>query len=433
MNAKQKEKLNPCKPRLKQNNKKTKNTKLRMQNKHKTPKAQCLAYGAQAQGAIEYLLILGAAILLVTVVVAILPGILNTGTENTEEEDVFTTTNPLQQDLAEQKNQVIIGFGTNSLFKYVKESPQTIGELEKKYKNLQVITINGEEEDDVVINPGEIIQVNVVGGNARIDQNLFAPAEICDNNLDNDGDGLIGCLDPDCNRRNSCEYGEELTCKDGIDNDSDGLIDCEDPDCTYREGCTIYLEDFENGLNGWTIEQIEGDGTTWGIYSQSSGYDYGISGSTIFNSNFLGIGERCAGAGAEYYGAYECNFWEEHSQVISPPILLPTSDIITLEFDSWTNNESGEPEYCGGGYYDVEYVEVSSDNGNSWNLLGNCPEDGLQNVDSDATFRHFSMDLTPYSNQTILLRLRYDTADNCCGPGEGWYIDNLWIHKINRN
>ncbi|MBT3182070.1 MAG: hypothetical protein HN337_06140 [Deltaproteobacteria bacterium] len=92
----------------------------------------------------------------------------------------------------------------------------------------------------------------------------------CDNGLDDEGDGLIDCEDPDCkmmapncmeskncndeidNDLNgytdcddaACEYSMdcmysagETECEDGIDNDMDGDIDCADEDCAHTEKC----------------------------------------------------------------------------------------------------------------------------------------------------------------------------------------------------
>ena len=56
----------------------------------------------------------------------------------------------------------------------------------------------------------------------------------CDDDLDNDGDGDIDCLDFDCNLVAGCEFSVELTCNDCFDNDGDGDIDClEDADCPF--------------------------------------------------------------------------------------------------------------------------------------------------------------------------------------------------------
>ena len=52
----------------------------------------------------------------------------------------------------------------------------------------------------------------------------------CDDELDNNCDGLTDMNDPDCMPI------QEIDCFDGMDNDSDSLIDCEDPDCDAAIG-----------------------------------------------------------------------------------------------------------------------------------------------------------------------------------------------------
>ena len=58
-------------------------------------------------------------------------------------------------------------------------------------------------------------------------------SEICDNGLDDDGDTLVDCRDPDCSGFASCSgSGGDPECSDGIDNDNDSLIDYpDDPGC----------------------------------------------------------------------------------------------------------------------------------------------------------------------------------------------------------
>jgi hypothetical protein len=66
---------------------------------------------------------------------------------------------------------------------------------------------------------------------------------VCDDGLDNDRDGLIDCADRQCDGH-ACPHGglcaggscvgaksEAGQCADGVDNDQDGLIDCADPEC----------------------------------------------------------------------------------------------------------------------------------------------------------------------------------------------------------
>jgi hypothetical protein len=62
---------------------------------------------------------------------------------------------------------------------------------------------------------------------------------ICDDGIDNDGNGLVDCADPVCFTEPVCEglAPSEINCVDGIDNDSNGLIDCDDPGCERTPVC----------------------------------------------------------------------------------------------------------------------------------------------------------------------------------------------------
>ncbi|MGM0597554.1 MAG: trypsin-like serine protease, partial [Myxococcota bacterium] len=76
--------------------------------------------------------------------------------------------------------------------------------------------------------------------------------EICNNNLDDDFDGLIDCEDPDCEETTACFTGE--WCDNGIDDDNDGIVDCFDADCRNDEHCLNLVEicddDEDNDLDG---------------------------------------------------------------------------------------------------------------------------------------------------------------------------------------
>lgn len=71
---------------------------------------------------------------------------------------------------------------------------------------------------------------------AQEDGELEGPpvAPECNDGIDNDGDGLIDLLDPDCSSKaDTTESGSGSTpqCSDGVDNDADGRIDLLDPGC----------------------------------------------------------------------------------------------------------------------------------------------------------------------------------------------------------
>lgn len=81
--------------------------------------------------------------------------------------------------------------------------------------------------------------------------------EICDNRMDDDGDGQVDCMDPDCARAMNCRMctpcdscgpgttcfegccGEAL-CDNGMDDDGDSLFDCDDPDCDGVGICPVF-------------------------------------------------------------------------------------------------------------------------------------------------------------------------------------------------
>jgi len=63
----------------------------------------------------------------------------------------------------------------------------------------------------------------------------------CYDNIDNDCDGLVDCADLEgcdpgaCGYGCACEHGKKIErhCSGGDDNDGDGLTDCDDPDCQF--------------------------------------------------------------------------------------------------------------------------------------------------------------------------------------------------------
>jgi cysteine-rich repeat protein len=126
------------------------------------------------------------------------------------------------------------------------------------------IVESGEQCDDGNANAGD---------GCAPDCTLEPSAEICDDRADNDSDGLTDCADPDCADDAFCLCGNGVVegneeCDDGnntdgdgcasdctvesvgpeicdnnIDDDMDGVIDCLDPDCSNDPACSSQCGD----------------------------------------------------------------------------------------------------------------------------------------------------------------------------------------------
>ena len=71
---------------------------------------------------------------------------------------------------------------------------------------------------------------------------VCSTAEICDNEEDDNDNGLVDCEDSDCWEDDACAE----ICDNGEDEDFDGLIDCEDiVPCFYESNCFEYVCDDE--------------------------------------------------------------------------------------------------------------------------------------------------------------------------------------------
>lgn len=85
-------------------------------------------------------------------------------------------------------------------------------------------------------------------------QDSQTPTETsCNDEVDNDGDTLYDCEDPDCARDSACVGSEN--CTDGRDNDVDGDTDCADSDCASDPAC-VTSEICDNSIDD------DGDGQT---------------------------------------------------------------------------------------------------------------------------------------------------------------------------
>ncbi|HLD04380.1 MAG TPA: hypothetical protein VJG90_01550 [Candidatus Nanoarchaeia archaeon] len=118
----------------------------------------------------------------------------------------------------------------NDIITYEKQNT-TIDDL--YYINLSNQILCGDCDDlNETINPG--IAENV---------SMMNDTNTCQNNVDDDCDELIDCLDPSCDDSPPCasfcipEGPSETICNDLKDNDCDLTTDCDDPDCLLSPDC----------------------------------------------------------------------------------------------------------------------------------------------------------------------------------------------------
>ena len=81
-------------------------------------------------------------------------------------------------------------------------------------------TTGGSGELEIIFTPG--------GG---------TPVEVCNNGVDDDGDGAVDCADPDCAADPACTGTPVENCSNGVDDDGDGAVDCADTDCAGDPAC----------------------------------------------------------------------------------------------------------------------------------------------------------------------------------------------------
>lgn len=67
----------------------------------------------------------------------------------------------------------------------------------------------------------------------RVRSQFDPTKEICDNEKDDTGNGMVDCKDPDCEGHVACLEN----CTNGVDDTDNGLVDCKDPDCKDKLVC----------------------------------------------------------------------------------------------------------------------------------------------------------------------------------------------------
>ena len=70
-------------------------------------------------------------------------------------------------------------------------------------------------------------------------------AEICNNHMDDDGNGQVDCQDTTCMGKPVCTA--EI-CNNNIDDNGDGKFDCADPTCAGKAPCGAVVDKCDNGM-----------------------------------------------------------------------------------------------------------------------------------------------------------------------------------------
>ena len=149
-------------------------------------------------------------------------------------------------------------------------------------------------------------------------------------------------------------------------------------------------EDFESGPNGWTTGSL-GAANNW-LISDNSGENF------PFGNLMYGV-------------PHSGDFGHENSFLLSP--VFDSTGGGDFEFDYFVNNED-DP-------YDQEIVQISYNGGASWTSVI-----GTQLPNNPSSIQSTSFNISS-ANGTANTRVRfiYDTIDGCCGPQDGFWVDNI--------
>lgn len=159
----------------------------------------------KGQGAIEYLLIIGAAILVVAVVIIALSGVFNTAKqESTYNESTFDAFDKQQ---AELKNLYFIKNQSTMYMQY--GGPDTNIQNLQKTSTGVTICLGTTCTGNTIIKNGNTIKVTTTTSSGTITkENLTfldnTKVEVCNNKIDDDLDGSMDCKDLDCASDSFC-------------------------------------------------------------------------------------------------------------------------------------------------------------------------------------------------------------------------------------
>lgn len=149
-------------------------------------------------------------------------------------------------------------------------------------------------------------------------------------------------------------------------------------------GSVVFADSAENGLNNWTVNPTNG----WGIVT------------TSYHSPTHSFTDSPS-------GNYPNN--ADNPMTLAYALNTVSSPMLTLSF--WH-------KYTTEANYDFCYVEVSSDNGSTWNTVTSY-NGTLSN------WTYVSMDISQYTNSSSQVKIRFRLTSDVSQVYDGWYVDDI--------
>jgi hypothetical protein len=164
----------------------------------------------------------------------------------------------------------------------------------------------------------------------------------------------------------------------------------------------LFREDFESGAARWTMEgfwHLALEGSTCAAEPFPSG------------THAAWYGQRLGPGACSYDGFY----WDFLHLSLSTPIPLPESSPSTLRFESRSSIED-DP------FWDTRTVEISSDGGTTWLEV-------FRNQTVTEPWSSYSVDLSPFAGETILVRFVFWVGDGVGNDDLGWIVDDVVVES----
>ncbi len=173
---------------------------------------------------------------------------------------------------------------------------------------------------------------------------------------------------------------------------------------------TVYYQDFEAGVGGFTTDNT--GGTIPGLWHLSVGRrDDQLINHTPVQSFYYGAFETAVGRG-DYLRPFD-----HQGVLISPQIAIPATGSSTLSFNYLLETR---PQL------NNDIVDVSIDNGTTVTKIFSRQDGSLPQTGRLKWLTAIS-DLSAFAGQSIQIRFSFDTGDTPNVDPEGWYVDDIRI------